>query len=140
MTNHLNRRSFLTSLLYLAGGAATCAQTALADELHTPLRSRREGELDIHHIDTGRGNCTLILMPDGTSLMIDAGTSTAPETTSGKPRPDASRRPGEYQARYALPHSGSTTLDYFLATHIHPDHIGDLDTTATPTPDTPYRF
>ena len=142
MTVQLNRRSLLKSLLYLAGGAATCAQaaSALADELHAPLRARREGELDIHHIDTGRGNCALILAPDGTSLMIDAGTSNAPQSTSGKPRPDASRRTGEWQARYALAHANSATLDYFLATHIHPDHIGDVDTQTTPTPDAPFRL
>jgi hypothetical protein len=78
-------------------------------------------------------------MPDGTTLMIDAGTSTAPESTSGKPRPDAARRTGEYQARYALAHSNATTLDYFLATHIHPDHIGDVDPQAPKITTTPYQ-
>ena len=30
-----------------------------------------EGYLDIHTISTGRGECILIIMPDGTSLVVD---------------------------------------------------------------------
>ncbi|WP_157830451.1 hypothetical protein [Siphonobacter sp. SORGH_AS_0500] len=33
----------------------------------------REGYLDIHHINTGRGNSTFFLFPDGTTLLWDAG-------------------------------------------------------------------
>ena len=33
----------------------------------------KEGYLDIHTIATGRGDAALIVMPDGTSMMIDAG-------------------------------------------------------------------
>ena len=32
-----------------------------------------EGYLDIHTISSGRGECLLIVMPDGTSMVIDAG-------------------------------------------------------------------
>lgn len=87
--------------------------------------------MDIHHINTGCGNCTLVVGPDGTTLMIDAGASNTFPETSSKPRPNASRRPGEWQTRYALRHSTEAKLDYFLATHLHPDHIGDVNA-ATP--------
>ncbi|MDD2726949.1 MAG: hypothetical protein PHO17_06555, partial [Proteiniphilum sp.] len=33
----------------------------------------RKGYLDIHFISTGRGNASFILMPDGTTMLIDAG-------------------------------------------------------------------
>ena len=33
----------------------------------------QEGYMDIHTIATGRGDATLVVMPDGTTLMIDAG-------------------------------------------------------------------
>ena len=33
----------------------------------------QEGYMDIHTIATGRGDATLVIMPDGTTLMIDAG-------------------------------------------------------------------
>jgi beta-lactamase superfamily II metal-dependent hydrolase len=87
--------------------------------------------MDIHHIDTGRGNCTLIVAPDGTTIMIDAGASNSSAETSSKPRPDASRRPGEWIARYAARHAATDRLDYLIVTHLHPDHMGDIDD-ATP--------
>ncbi len=87
--------------------------------------------MDIHHIDTGRGNCTLIVAPDGTTVMIDAGASNSSEETSSKARPDASRRPGEWIARYALRHAATDRLDYLIVTHLHPDHMGDIND-ATP--------
>ncbi|KAL7918479.1 beta-lactamase-like protein [Trichoderma austrokoningii] len=77
----------------------------------------RPGTLDIHHIDTGCGNATLIVGPDGTTIMIDCGTSNSQHQDS---------RPGELVARYALRNSPDTTLDYLIATHIHPDHVGDV--------------
>ena len=32
-----------------------------------------KGYLDIHHINTGRGSCAFLILPDGTNMMIDAG-------------------------------------------------------------------
>lgn len=104
-----------------------------------PLAARRDGEMDIHHIDTGRGNCTLIITPDGTSIMIDAGSSPAAETSSDL-RPNATMRPGQWQGRYAQRHVASGKLDYFVATHIHPDHVGDLLPDCPQTPNGPYRL
>ncbi len=120
----LDRRRFLQSL------ALTCAATALpggaiaAELVGAPLPAWREGNFDIHHIDTGRGNCTLLVFPDGTTMMIDAGAANAPAATSSTAHPNVTRRPGEWQALYALAHSPSNKLDYFLTTHIHPD--GDI--------------
>lgn len=57
----------------------------------------QEGYMDIHTIATGRGDATFIVMPDGTTLMIDAG-------DNGKPKdpqhPDTTKRAGEWQAVY----------------------------------------
>ncbi|MGD0798045.1 MAG: MBL fold metallo-hydrolase [Acidobacteriaceae bacterium] len=126
----LDRRSLLKSLACLSAASALpgilrAAQPSGA--VGVPLALRQTDEMDIHHIDTGCGNSTLIVAPDGTTILIDAGaTSDSPETSS-QPRPNASRRPGQWQARYALRHSGKTQLDYFLATHIHPDHVGEVN-------------
>jgi len=87
------------------------------------------GELDIHHIDTGRGNATFVLGPDGTTMLIDCGTSDDGPEVSAPARPDASRQPGEWVARYALRQAhaaGRSMLDYAIATHVHPDHVGDV--------------
>jgi glyoxylase-like metal-dependent hydrolase (beta-lactamase superfamily II) len=89
------------------------------------------GELEIHQIDTGRGNAAFLLAPDGTTMLIDCGATSDPLETSAPPRPDGSRQPGEWVARYALRRAQAanrTTLDYMIATHVHPDHVGDLPT------------
>ena len=76
----------------------------------TPLASRlrpwRRGGLEIHHIATGKGDSTLIIGPDGSSLMIDAGASSTPPPASLDIRPSADRRPGEWIGRYAPPALG----------------------------------
>lgn len=87
------------------------------------------GCLDIHQIATGRGNSALIIAPDGTSILIDAGEATGGADLITPPRPDPSRRPGEWIARYArrqLLATGNGQIDYFIATHLHPDHVGSV--------------
>jgi hypothetical protein len=37
------------------------------------LPAWNEGSLYIHHISTGRGNASYFVMPDGTTILIDAG-------------------------------------------------------------------
>lgn len=94
----------------------------------------REGQLDLHHINTGRGNATLVVMPDGTSLLIDAGAVGTTGAAVCEAKPDASRRPGEWIARYAerqLKSTGRKRIDYALITHLHGDHVGDV-TDASP--------
>src|SRR5690554_2593461 len=84
------------------------------------------GYLDIHHINTGRGECMFAIMPDGTTMMIDAG-----ETGTDKRnfKPDGSRGSGEWISRYILrmmhPLS-EKKIDYILLTHFHDDHMGNI--------------
>lgn len=95
------------------------------------------GTLDIHQIATGRGSAALIIGPDGTSIMIDAGASNSPAVVSSAARPDASRRAGEWIGRYARRHLAPTKrveIDYFVATHLHPDHVGDVGNDTPPAP------
>ena len=85
----------------------------------------KEGYLDIHTIATGRGDAALIVMPDGTTMMIDAGDNAKPKDTQ---HPDATKKPGDWQAIYIrhflsqLP--DKENLDYAMVTHLHNDHIG----------------
>jgi len=77
----------------------------------------------------------LSICPDGTSIMVDAGAVKGPTDALGPARPDASRRPGEWIGRYALHHlraAPKQELDYFVLTHFHGDHMGDV-TTESPT-------
>lgn len=105
-----------------------------ADRVGSALAPWRPGCLDIHHIATGRGNATFVILPDGTSLLIDAGASAATLDVSVATRPNATRRAGEWIGRYAqrqLLAGGLSGIDYLLVTHLHPDHLGDV-TPASP--------
>lgn len=128
------------SLLLAAGGlmlpAAGWAQGAADPD--QPLPPRAAGEMDIHHIDTGRGNSTLIVAPDGTLIMIDAGASLSAPSTSSAARPDASLRPGQWAGRYARQYGEA--IDILVATHIHPDHIGDVSEALPWSSDGTYRL
>lgn len=120
----LNRRTFSLGLL----------ATAAVDPPKVGFAPWSPGVLDIHHIDSGRGNATFILAPDGTTILIDCGASNDGPEVSAPARPDGSRRPGEWVAAYALRHAraaGRDALDYLLVTHIHPDHVGDVSATAS---------
>ncbi len=114
-----------------------------ADAAGAPLRPWRAGGLDIHHIATGRGDATLVIGPDGTSLMIDAGASATPAPPALDIRPGAERRPGDWIGRYALrrlAEAGAGRLDMLLVTHLHPDHVGDVQEISPPAPDGRYRL
>ena len=129
----MNRREFLRA----SGGLAILGKSAdfsfaSAIEAAAPdtgLSPWQPGFLDIHHIHTGRGNSALVVMPDGTSLLVDAGASGTRSPAMNSAKPDATRRPGQWIARYIerqLKATSRTGLDYALLTHLHGDHIGDV--------------
>src|SRR5207244_2007163 len=66
-------------------------------------------ELQVHVLDVGPidGDSILIISPTGKAVLIDAG-----DTSKSKVVLDALKR-------YKI-----EQLDYFIATHPHPDHIG----------------
>ena len=77
--------------------------------------------MDIHCLSTGRGDCTLMVMPDGTTMLIDAG-DVGPGWHVAQPNP--SKTPGEWIAKYIKDFTRRDTVDYFYLTHYHGDHIG----------------
>ena len=98
-----------------------------------PVTAWQAGNLDIHHIATGRGSSSFVIMPDGTSILIDAGASNNTLDVSAAPKPGEDKRPGEWIARYIQRHlpvrqknKEGNELDYLLVTHFHPDHLGDV--------------
>jgi len=143
------RRNFLKS------AAGLLAATALpwkmeglqdfkaADQQVEPLPEWQPGVLEIHHIDTGRGNASLILGPDGTSFLIDAGEAHSAEETMAPARPDTSRRAGEWIARYVrrqLNRTRQNDLDLMLLTHLHGDHVGEVSPSSPQSQQGAYRL
>ena len=121
----IDRRRFLGG----AVAALSLGRSSLGQGAPRRMEPWCAGWLDIHHISTGRGNSVLMVCPDGTSVMIDAGAVGGTDEAMGPARPDGSRRPGEWIGRYALRQLQTTPrqeLDYFVLTHLHGDHMGDV--------------
>lgn len=97
-----------------------------------PLPAWKEGYLDLHHINTGRGNAAFYILPDGTTILFDAGEMdpTNPRTTSNRNtvmQPNASRQPYEWISRYiqrVSPLAKKAVIDYAVISHFHDDHFG----------------
>lgn len=68
-------------------------------------------DLTIHCIDVGQGDATLVVGPDGTTLLIDGGGTGC----------------GEGEVKSLLVSLGIGSLDFMVASHYHADHIGGLD-------------
>lgn len=112
-----------------------------------PLSPWTPGTLDLHHISTGLGVAAFFILPDGTTLLVDAGEldRTDSRTHSPRntpPRPNASRLTHEWIAHYIRlmrPDEPSPTLDYALITHFHDDHMGIVTDLAPLSPTGAYR-
>jgi competence protein ComEC len=97
----------------------TCVQLVLLVVLivHPLSRGRRDGRLHIDFLDVGQGDSALVTMPDGTTLLVDAGGDTI----------DSTRRIGETVVSEYLWWRGLSRIDYVVATHADADHIDGLN-------------
>jgi glyoxylase-like metal-dependent hydrolase (beta-lactamase superfamily II) len=87
------------------------------------------GTLDIHQINTGRGNSTFFVFPDGTTMLLDAGSGAPPPPRGTAPRPDASRGAWRMDRSLRAAHArtrASPHIDYGYITHFHSDHLGSV--------------
>lgn len=95
------------------------------------------GLLDIHHINTTKGNATFIICPDGTTILIDAGDMDVkrfnkkyyPMTANSERLGDTAFAAGKYIVEYikkVLPVSHPAAIDYAVVTHYHQDHYGNV--------------
>jgi hypothetical protein len=88
------------------------------------------GTLDIHQISTGRGNAAVLVFPDGTTMLVDAGAAGDGQPIADTdPRPNATRTAGGWIVRY-LQRLDIDRLDYAVLTHWHGDHIGQVTATS----------
>ena len=117
-----SRRGFL----WLCGGAAAyAAMPALGLDALPAYPGWKPGELDIHFIQTGVGEQTFFIMPDGTTMLLDCGDFYRPQYLKHVPRvPSPERLGGEWVSRYVQRLLKERTIDYFLLSHWHADHCG----------------
>ena len=85
------------------------AETTETDD--TEDQTSVDGELEIHHIDVGQGDSTLLITPDGETILIDTGDW---------------RQSGQGVIEYLDEHD-IDRIDHLVATHAHADHIGGHD-------------
>ncbi len=127
----VGRRSVLALLLALGLGAAVPPAPAAAQDVLPPWSP---GELDIYHLNTGGGNATVFILPDGTTLLLDAGDfdragfearSTPLRLTPRRPSDDIT--PGAAVAGFiarVMPAGQAPRIDYAVISHFHDDHYG----------------
>lgn len=89
-----------------------------------------DNSLTVYFFDVGQADCSLLLFPDGKTMLIDAG----------------NRADGPKISLY-LDNLGIDTLDYFVLTHPHEDHTGgaieifnNFDVLTVCLPDIPAEF
>lgn len=80
-----------------------------------PPLARGEGELQVHFIDVGQGDCILILFPDGKDMLIDC----ANYNNSSAYRTETL----DYISTYVT----DGQLDYIMLTHCDSDHVYFMD-------------
>jgi competence protein ComEC len=99
----------LTVLVVVLGAAGFAYWKYVSPWLKLKPQPPSGGELQVHVLDVGPtdGDAILVISPTGKTVLIDAG-----DTSKSKIVLDALKR-------YKV-----TQLDYFIATHPHPDHIG----------------
>jgi len=119
------QKSFLLTVILLV-----CFQTVLFAQAKQgeTYPDWTTGYMDIHHINTGKGECVFVILPDGTTMMIDAGVK-GPGPREAIARPDDSRSPGEWIIRYVLRMMrpfAEKKLDYIFLTHFDGDHMGNM--------------
>ncbi|MDC6367612.1 MULTISPECIES: ComEC/Rec2 family competence protein [Flavobacteriaceae] len=100
------------------------------------LKKWEEGYLDIHHINTGSGDACFMILPDGTTLLFDAGALNKQEfeeraapLKATSPVPNDSLPTAHWIANYIQkthPNGADANIDYALVSHFHGDHYGSL--------------
>ncbi len=75
-----------------------------------PAAAAMDGStMQVSFFDVGQGDCELIVLPDGKTILIDAGESKSANDIIS-----------------FLEEKGVSRLDYVIATHPHADHIGGM--------------
>lgn len=96
----------------------------------------QEGFLDIHHINTGRGDASFLILPDRTTMVFDAGNLDKEKfekkykpLKATQPLPSSSISAADFIASYIInliPNNKNPLINYGVISHFHQDHYGSL--------------
>lgn len=92
-----------------AAGAESSAGDESAGATKGPSSTPKDGTLEVHFLDVGQADCTLLVC-DGEAMVIDAGNNADANTIK------------DY-----FNEQGIKELKYAIGTHPHEDHIGSMD-------------
>jgi hypothetical protein len=141
---HARRAAIPLAVLFLGAAHGFAAAPAVAGQ---PLPAWERGMLDIHQFNTGTGDAAFFVLPDGTTMVLDAGAGYREDQVKTRydapQRPNASLRPGQWFARYVQrmhPEGARGAIDYALLTHFHGDHMGTLVPSSPQSASGPYRL
>jgi len=81
------------------------------------LANARDKTLDFYWIDSEGGGSTLIVTPEGESVLVDTG--------------NPGGRDAERMRKVAIETAGLQRIDHVIITHFHGDHFGGLEELAT---------
>lgn len=98
----------LAGVVIVAGCTGPVGEQPQQDPQGSTAETPPDGELEIHHIDVGQADATLLIGPSGETMLIDTG---------------GYRADGQTVLTY-LDNHGIDRIDHLVTTHPHADHIG----------------
>lgn len=93
-------------------------------EIFNGVTESPDGELKVHFIDVGQGDCTLIQFPDGKNMLVDCGES---GTDTRWNTADSKKSNYKVINEYLTAAGVNGKITVLLATHADSDHIGNID-------------
>lgn len=112
------------------GGKNDDTDTPVKPKVGQVLPDWSEGYLDIHAINTGRGESTLYIFPDGTTMLVDAASAIIAQDDPippPLPKPNATADPAQtiinYVSHFIEP-ANKDKLNYLHISHWDGDHVG----------------
>jgi competence protein ComEC len=104
--------------------------------LHPFSGPRADGKLHLDFLDVGQGDCALVTMPDGTTVLVDGGGrpnidwKKSEDADAEEPFERDTGSIGERVVSEYLWARGLDRIDYILPTHADADHIDGLNDVA----------